>query len=386
MFSKIKGFSFPSGSGVALEMYNSLKYNKNIELVFVNSEKNSQNNGIFKTKYTDCPLITDENNLIRYLNNIIKQEQVDFILPTMDMCHLILSKHSTSINATVITSPYQSNVICSNKEKTYNYFKNIINCPKLYNGIESVTFYPIYVKPKVGYSSVGCKKIDNINDLTYYYNEHILITEYLPGKEYTIDCVTSDGNLMYIFPRERVLTRSGLSIQTNQVTDKYIYQECLKIAEKINNNLKFTGSWFFQLKQNKKGDLILLEISTRIAGSSAINRLNNVNLPLLAIYSKLNIPFTIKNNVINHQTTKIYNTYINSDILDNYQNIYIDFDDTLIINNEVNPMCIAFIYKYMKNKNIYLITRHHKDINQSLYNCRIEQNIFKKIINIKDTK
>lgn len=385
--TKLKGIVFPSGSGVSIEIYEALKNHKDIDLLFINSVEVSQTSNLFKSKYVDAPSLNNrtEDIFIKYINNIINIEKVDFIIPTMDKAHYFLSKNKDSLLCKVITSHFETNKICINKENTYNYLNSIIKCPKIFE-IHSNIEFPVFIKPKEGYSSQNCFKINNIEELNFYYNKNMLITEYLPGDEYTIDCFTNNNKLLYIFPRKRKLTKNGLSIITENINkNSDLFQMFLSYATQINNSLVFTGSWFFQIKMDNNGDITLLEISTRIAGASAINRINNVNLPLLSIYAVFNYPIKILENDLNRYTiTKTYKSIICDNFMDNIDNIYIDLDDTLIINNNINYECISLIYKYINDKDIFLITRHKDNIYKTLKNNHIHIDLFSSIIHIKN--
>ena len=197
--------------------------------------------------------------------------------------------------------------------------------------------------------------INNRNELNFYNDTNMLILEYLPGEEYTIDCITLNDKLIYLYPRKRKLTRAGLSIITEQLDkNNSVFKNILNYGKKINSLLKFKGSWFFQIKMDKNQNITLLEISTRIAGASSINRLNNVNLILNSIYIHNNYPVKIvENNLDNINVSKIYKSTIDSEFLESIQNIYIDFDDTLIVHNKINNECISLIYKYLNKKYIF---------------------------------
>ena len=355
----------------------------------MNSTKNSQTTNLFKTKYSNAPIISNDTieKLIQYVNHIIDIENINFIIPTMDICHFFLSKYSEKINCKIITSDFKTNQICIDKEKTYNYFKNYIKCPKIISNLSNIQF-PVFIKPKQGYGSRNCIMINNRNELNFYNDTNMLILEYLPGEEYTIDCITLNDKLIYLYPRKRKLTRAGLSIITEQLDkNNSVFKNILNYGKKINSLLKFKGSWFFQIKMDKNQNITLLEISTRIAGASSINRLNNVNLILNSIYIHNNYPVKIvENNLDNINVSKIYKSTIDSEFLESIQNIYIDFDDTLIVHNKINNECISLIYKYLNKKNIYLITRHKKNIGSSLEKYKINPSIFSSIIHINNNE
>ena len=108
----------------------------------------------------------------------------------------------------------------------------------------------------------------------------------------------------------------------------------------MNSILSFKGSWFFQIKMDNDGEIALLEASTRIAGASSINRVNNVNLTLISIYIHFNYPIDIiENNIQNISVSKIYKSMIDTNFLKLIENIYVDFDLLEFLHN-----CLEYLY------------------------------------------
>ena len=67
----------------------------------------------------------------------------------------------------------------------------------------------------------------------------------------------------------------------------------------------------------------------------------------------------------------------------NYNTIYVDFDDCLIINNKVNSQLVSFLYiAFNKGKKLILITKHEGNIHKSLANFRLKH-LFDEIIHVK---
>ncbi len=78
----------------------------------------------------------------------------------------------------------------------------------------------------------------------------MVIVEYLPGEEYTVDCFTNyKGNLLSVNMRNRERIRNGISVNSKSLTHPSEVQD---IAEQINKKLKLNGAWFFRLKEIKK--------------------------------------------------------------------------------------------------------------------------------------
>lgn len=78
---------------------------------------------------------------------------------------------------------------------------------------------------------------------------------------------------------------------------------------------------------------------------------------------------TILNNNLEIELDRYYkSTY---KIKYEYDTIYLDFDDTLIINNKINTELIKLIYQWInENKKIILLTKHSTDIYMDLKNIK----------------
>ena len=77
----------------------------------------------------------------------------------------------------------------------------------------------------------------------------LLVTEYLPGKEYTVDCISDIyGDLLTSYVRERKEIRNGVCKSTSYVNNS---SDFLETAEIIASKLRIKGAWFFQMKINK---------------------------------------------------------------------------------------------------------------------------------------
>lgn len=70
-----------------------------------------------------------------------------------------------------------------------------------------------------------------------------------------------------------------------------------------------------------------------------------------------------------------------------YENVFLDLDDTLIIQGSINDTAIAFVYHCQAKKiPVYLVTRHYRDPAITLCEFGIAENLFEDIIWIQDGK
>ena len=157
-------------------------------------------------------------------------------------------------------------------------------------------------------------------------------------------------------------------------------------AKKISDQIKNVGGWFFQLKKNKAGEYVLLEVASRIAGTSGFTRCIGANLPLLTLYTFQGqyikeIPLIGYKEL--HIDRALYNAY-KSDI--EYDSVYVDYDDTLVVDGHLNIQLITFLYSCIdKGLPVYLFSRHDDEKFGKLDNLLEKyhlQTLFDEIIHI----
>jgi predicted ATP-grasp superfamily ATP-dependent carboligase len=369
---------FPSASNLAIEIHYALSKNKNINLIGCSSIENEITK-IFNKNLKIKRFIGD-NGFMEKLNKIIKKHNIDLIYPLSDDVNLYFSKNIDKLKCEVILSCCETNVILRSKYKTYKYFKDIINVPEVYENINKIKKFPVFIKPNEGSSSKECYIVKNKKELNFFFDKikNPIVLEYLSGQEFTVDCFTDfNGNLLFSQPRLRICKNSGASSYTRIFSN----QELKEWAAKINENIKLNGAWFFQTKINEKGEQCLLEIGSRIGASSGINRFNDINLPLLNFFNHFKIPVEIKSSDFQITGYRYLNYKFEFDF-NLYKNIYFDFDDTLLINNKLNPELISFIIKCINAKiNVILISKHKGNLDKNLKKLKIK-NLFKEVIHL----
>lgn len=373
---------FPCGSEIGLEIYRSVNLSTHFRL-YGGSSTDDHGRFVYENYIGNIPNV-DEDLFIEEINRIIKEKNIDFIYPAHDSVVLKLAqaKDQGLLACDVVTSPYQTCLIARSKGKTYKALRDIISVPREYGKDEVVTDdLPLFLKPDIGQGSKGTYKATSLEDIDYQIknDQSLLILEYLPGKEYTIDCFTNfKGELLFAQGRLRKRVSNGISVSSESVADTRFWT----IAEKINKALKFDGVWFFQVKENSKGELVLLEIAPRVAGTMGLERVAGVNLALMSLYNiqkiKVDVTGELHDIIIDRALENRYKHKIT------YGHVYVDLDDTLIVRGKVNADLIAFLYQCINNGvKIHLITRHKFNINDTLRKYKLS-NIFDEIIQFDD--
>ena len=146
-----------------------------------------------------------------------------------------------------------------------------------------------------------------------------------------------------------------------------------------------SGSWFFQVKENEERELKLMEFSVRQAGTMTFFRQLGVNFAALSLFDSMGYDVTVLFND--------YDLILDRSLKNNfrlnyeYNTLYIDFDDTLIVDSKVNTTLIKLIYQSInQTKKIVLLTKHAYDLEESLLKYRISKELFDEIIILEPSK
>lgn len=371
----------PCGTEIGLELNRALKGVKGIKVIGLNSVTDSAECE-YEHFYSNAPFLSDT-DFIPFLTAFVNEHDITHVIPAHDDAALILSQHSASLGCKVITSSQKTNEICRSKKKTYQLLQSVVSVPATFQNFRDVseTDLPVFVKPDVGQGSKGAHKVESLSDLEKIDFSHNVVSEFLPGKEYTVDCYTSaSGKLKYAGPRVRTRISNGIAVGTQTVElegDKFT-----AFAEKINSKFDLKGAWFFQVKEKNTGELVLMEVATRIAGSMSTNRVKGVNFAELSLYAHDGIEVdVIPNNFSVYQERNLSNKF-KLDI--EYNHVYVDFDDCLIFGDYVNHELVSFLYQAINDGcKIHLVTRHEFCIQSSLKKFRMSD-LFDSIHHIKD--
>lgn len=379
---KINVLIFPAGSEIGLEIFNSLKYNLHIELFGASGKADHARYIYDENHYVEGDFYFNHPDFIDTFNSVLTKFKIDFIFPTHDSIVLFLAKHREQVKAHVLTSSYETTLIAREKKLTYNLFKSSDFCPEIYEFPYDNISFPVFLKPNIGQGGKGTFVVNSKEELLMKTknDDDLLACEYLPGDELSIDCFSNkNGELLFIGPRIRSRIEIGISFNTSTVL---LTSEIKSIAEKLNDTLKFRGAWFFQLKKDKNEKYKLMEFAARQSSTMALYRQTGVNFALLSIFDAQNLDVKIIHQNFSMNLDRcLFNSYKPGF---DYTCVYIDFDDTIIVEDKVNLVALQYLYQ-CKNNNIKicLLTKHRFDLDESLAKYCLAKNLFDEIILLK---
>lgn len=161
---------------------------------------------------------------------------------------------------------------------------------------------PVVIKPSVSNGSRGMRVLSESLDLadaffsqkpdnTYttlsrvmevlrgYNIPEMLVMEYLPGDEYSVDCLLNNGEPLFILPRKRIKMNSGISVAGEFENNT----EIIEYVKSVFRIIPLHGPVGVQVKQNSDGKFSILEINPRLQGSTTTALGMGMNIPLYAV-------------------------------------------------------------------------------------------------------
>ncbi len=375
---------FPCGSEIGLEIHRSLKYSTHFNLIG-GSSVNDHGKFVYENYIENIPF-HNALNFINSLKKIIADYKIDAIYPAMDSVAKTLKDNQQKLGCLIIGSSAETTKICESKELTYQKLHSVIPTPEIYSSLSRVKTYPVFIKPNIGYGSRNIFLAENQNSAQTFLNEKanigdFLLCEYLSGEEFTIDCFTDrKGQLRFFAARKRARISNGISVNTIETNE---YEELFsRYAKAINKELELRGAWFFQMKLDQTNAPKLLEVAARLGGSSSLFRGQGVNFALLSAFDCFDMDVEILRNKHDVELDRALSSRYRHSI--NYSTLYIDLDDTLILNNCVNVQAVSLLFQSInKGKKVVLLTRHKEDLNATLTKHRLT-NLFDEIIHLRE--
>jgi carbamoyl-phosphate synthase large subunit len=116
----------------------------------------------------------------------------------------------------------------------------------------------------------------------------LLVAEYLPGDEYSVDCLADHGKTKLVVPRLRKRMINGISVEGEFVKEESIIEYCSKII----NEIQLHGNIGIQVKKSVAGKFLILEINPRVQGTVVAGTGAGINLPVLGVKQELGWPIT----------------------------------------------------------------------------------------------
>lgn len=139
--------------------------------------------------------------------------------------------------------------------------------------------FPVFAKPRHGAGSRGIRLVPDRAALEALpVDEGLLVQEFLPGEEYSVDVIAdAAGHVVAAVPRTRARVDSGVAIAGRTVHDPELIETASAIAEAIG----LVGVANVQLRRDRTGRAMLLEVNPRFPGALPLTIAAGVDIPSL---------------------------------------------------------------------------------------------------------
>lgn len=275
---------------------------------------------------------------------LLDSRAISHVMPANEVAIVELARLLKGTGVTLVSHPYETIVLAGSKRRTLETFRDSSFFPESFSAETLPVRFPVFYKPDFGHSSIGTGIFKSQADLEAGHKgdfswDEFVVTDFLPGREVTVDCFsTSDKGLLFSKARLRKIVENGMSRHTVDFLDESLDE----IAVQINQKLDFNGAWFFQARESVEGDFKVLEIGARIAGASGLRRGQGVNLSHLSVLASDGIELEVVSSpVINEAIFDISGISFRGD--QPFMRLYVDLDDTLILNGEINTPVLSLI-------------------------------------------
>lgn len=111
------------------------------------------------------------------------------------------------------------------------------------------------------------------------FEDLIMVCNFLPGAEYSVDLLCDQGKVLLCVPRTRDKMIGGISVAGTFENNFTLKAFCISLV----NQLQLHGPIGIQWREDEQGMPHLLEINPRLQGTTSACELAGVNFPLLAV-------------------------------------------------------------------------------------------------------
>lgn len=305
----------PSGAGAPgfAGIVECLREREGLEVIAGDINPKAYGSALAEKFFVNWP--SDNAEYLDIISKKIKEESIDVILPitTRELLPLSLNKEIFSqLGVRVIISDSKAIEVANDKGATWNYAKSIgVGTPegavvKSVDEWENIvseilkTGRNACFKPVYGNGMRGFGIVENNSSINFWseksgilplnkkewserlklqWEQPLLVSEFLPGKEYSVDVIVHQKEVKRIAVRTRDKMIGGISVQGTFIQHSEIEEMTIKLVTGIG----LDGPIGVQWREDEKGIPKLLEINPRLQGTTSASRVAGVNIPLEAV-------------------------------------------------------------------------------------------------------
>lgn len=256
------------------------------------------------------PKAVEKAKYLAALFELVEKLRVDVIVPQNTMELDILSESKADfekVGCKILLSDNDSIQLANNKHTLMMKCKDIgVPVGEFYLASDFATLKehaqtlgwpetPVVVKPPISNGQRGVRVIDeSLDRKELFYSakpsslnttmeelygtlgdnfDELIVTEYLPGEEYTVDAFAYEGK-SFVLPRKRVAVRSGITF-VGQVEK---HEQIIRYVQLLIDHLDPQMCFGFQFKLDQAGVPKILESNPRVQGTMVLSTIAGANI------------------------------------------------------------------------------------------------------------
>ena len=285
---------------------------------------------VLEKTYTKDP---EDGDYVDFVIDVCKKEDSNIIIPHSIKERILFMNNLSSFSShgiSILSSSAESIVRAESKLNFLSICKeNNIPIAEYYvactfaelKEFSKTLGYPekkVVVKPVEGSGSRGFRILNKKVNFRKMFSEHrpdhpeitlsnlrniigdkfkpLIVSEYLPGREFTVDGLKLSDDELYIV-RERVETKNGLTTIGRVVK----HDEIQSYSNSLRKALDLTTVFGFQFKEDGEGKVKALECNPRIQGTMVMSTMAGANIVAASVSNLLNlenIPLSIDEGMV----------------------------------------------------------------------------------------
>lgn len=216
----------------------------------------------------------------------VAEDALDLVISTVDVELLALADRRDELVPAVLAAPSADTLAVSlDKLALAERCAETGRAPRtVLAGPEALAVdweFPVFAKPRQGAGSRGIRRVDDRAALEALPTDAgLIVQDLLPGEEYSVDVIAdAEGSVVAAVPRTRARVDSGVSIAGRTVRDPELEETAAAVARAIG----LVGVANVQLRRDRAGRAMLLEVNPRFPGALPLTIAAGVDIPSLVV-------------------------------------------------------------------------------------------------------
>lgn len=217
---------------------------------------------------------------------LVEADRLDLVISTVDVELLALAERREELTPAVLAAPPAETLrvaldkltLADRCAATGRSPRTVLAGP---DALAEPWEFPVFAKPRQGAGSRGIRLVPDRAALEALpLDEDLIVQDLLPGEEYSVDVIAdAQGAIVAAVPRTRARVDSGVAIAGRTVQDPELEETAAAVARAIG----LVGVANVQLRRDRAGRAMLLEVNPRFPGALPLTIAAGVDIPSLVV-------------------------------------------------------------------------------------------------------